>query len=231
MLCTVSGDASVRLWDVRSRAAVHNLTISGKNRNVAWRPDSSAMAVSNDKDVISFIDVKTFKVVDKLNRGKAVNEMTWDKTGEMFLVTTGTGIVEVMSYPELGTPINQLKAHMSSACCIAVDSTGQHFATGGTDALVSLWDAESFCCLNSFAKLDSPVKSLGFDHCGKYLAYTSEDCVLSFVEVATGALVHEEVTKSPLQHLAWSPTRPAIAYVGDVEKGKEVLSIYKLEAS
>ena len=103
----------------------------------------------------------------------------------------------------------------------------RHFATGGRDAIVSLWDLDSVSCVSSFSQFDSPARTLGFSHCGRYMAYASDDKAVAFVEAATGRVIHQEQTSRPVQQLAWSPTKNVIAWVGDTDrdKGQEVLTI------
>ena len=215
LVVTADQRDSVRLWDVRSGASVAQVTTSGKNLNLAMHPEGSTIAVGDQNDVVSFIDVKTFKVAAKVSRGKEVNEIAWSASGDLFFLTTGSGTVEVLSYPDLGDPINALESHTSSALCVAVDPTGSHLATGGADAIVSLWDVPSMSCVASFSKFETPVRTLGFSHCGGFLAFASDDKVVSIVDVRRTRLAHEEETSWAARDLAWSPVRPALAYVGD----------------
>lgn len=55
------------------------------------------------------------------------------------------------SYPELKS-IQSIKAHPSNCICIKFDPTGKYFATGSTDALVSLWDVEELVCVRCFSR-------------------------------------------------------------------------------
>lgn len=56
-----------------------------------------------------------------------------------------------VSYPEL-TTVHVIQAHPANCICIEFDPTGQYFATGSADALVSLWDADEIACLRTFSK-------------------------------------------------------------------------------
>ncbi len=69
--------------------------------------------------------------------------------------------------------------------------------------------------MSSFSKFDSPVRTLGFSHCGRFMAYASEEKLVSFVDVAGNAcrLVHQETTVTAIQQLAWNPARNIVAYV------------------
>ena len=251
LVASISADQSLRLWDVRSQTSIAELSFSqftGKNVNLCWHPDGSTLAVGNLDNVVSFVDVKTFKRVNQMSfpslaggpggqqksqsqkkQLKELNEMCWNMQGNLFFVTTGTGAVEVLSYPTLETMI-ELNGHVAPVYCITMDPTGKHFATGGTDAIVSLWDLEEGACVSSFSNVDSPVRTLGFSHCGNYLAYASEEKSIYFVDACSGKPLHEEQTMSRIQQLAFSPTSDLIAYVGDTEreKGKDVLTLARV---
>ena len=176
---------------------------------------------------------QTFQVSSELTRGAGAAGFCWDAAGDAVLVANGTGHIEVFDYPALGEPINEVKSHMGEAVCVAADPTGQRFATGGSDAIVSLWDAEAMCCERSFAKFDSTVTSLAFDSSGDCLAYASEDGCIAIVNVGTGGLVHEEVARQPARGLVWSPRGrwlACVGLVGDARDGREVLTIGHLSS-
>jgi THO complex subunit 3 len=85
--------------------------VLGENINLAWSPDGTTLAVGNKDDLITFIDVKTSKLVLLLtieNKDEdfllfriireeqfryEVNEISWDRPGNLFAVTTGHGSV------------------------------------------------------------------------------------------------------------------------------------------
>jgi WD40 repeat protein len=68
-------------------------------------------------------------------------------TGDLFFLTTGDGCVKVLNYPSLEEAGSPLKAHTAAAFCIELDPKGRYFATGGADALVSLWHATELICV------------------------------------------------------------------------------------
>lgn len=77
---------------------------------MAWSPDGSILAVGNKDDLITFIDVKSsksvshsidekrkqnlcFRIIREEQFRYEVNEISWDRSGQLFAVTTGHGSV------------------------------------------------------------------------------------------------------------------------------------------
>ena len=63
LLATASGDRTVRIWDYRSAKSVTTVNTKGENINITWSPDGKTLAVGNREDLISFIDVKSHKII------------------------------------------------------------------------------------------------------------------------------------------------------------------------
>ena len=85
------------------------------------------------------------KVLKNIKFEKEVNEMSWEKSGRLFFLTTGKGEIDVFRYADLlkeAAPeaVHQLYAHTANCYCIEFDAKGEHFAVGGADAMVSIWN-------------------------------------------------------------------------------------------
>ncbi len=76
LLATASGDRTVRIWEPRSSSkAVANINTKGENINIAWAPDGKTIAVGNKEDLVSFIDVRTHKIIGEEQFKFEVNEV------------------------------------------------------------------------------------------------------------------------------------------------------------
>ena len=69
--------------------------ISGENINICWSPDGKTIAVGNKEDLVMFFDVKSHKSKLEQQFKFEVNEISWDNSGELFFVTSGSGSVQV----------------------------------------------------------------------------------------------------------------------------------------
>ncbi|XP_018407900.1 PREDICTED: THO complex subunit 3 [Nanorana parkeri] len=219
LFVTASGDKTIRIWDVRSERCVTTVTTKGENINICWSPDGQTIAVGNKDDVVTFIDIKTYRPRAEEQFKFEVNEISWNNDNNMFFLTNGNGCINILSYPEL-KPIQSINAHPSNCICIKFDPTGKYFATGSADALVSLWDIEELVCVRCFSRLDWPVRTLSFSFDGKMLASASEDHFIDIAHVETGEKLCEVQCESPTFTVAWHPKRYVLAFACDDKDGK-----------
>lgn len=214
LLATASGDKSVRIWDIRTQKCVSNVSTKGENINVTWAPNGRMIAVGNKEDLISFIDVRSFKIRMEKQFNFEVNEIKWNLETTEFFLTSGQGSIHVLGFPELKT-LEIVKAHPGTCICIDMSPNGKYFATGSADALVSLWDIEDMACVRVFTRLDWPVRSVSFSHDGSLLASASEDLFIDISETETGLHVTDVTVDSPSFSVAWHPRQYLLAYACD----------------
>ncbi|KAM9795603.1 THO complex subunit 3-like [Neosynchiropus ocellatus] len=219
LFVTASPDKSIRIWDVRTTTCIAAVNTKGENINICWSPDGQTIAVGNKDDVVSFVDTKAHRCRAEKQFKFEVNEISWNNDNNMFFLTNGNGCINILSYPEL-KPIQSINAHPSNCICIKFDPTGKYFATGSTDALVSLWDVDELVCVRCFSRLEWPVRTLSFSHDGKMLASASEDHFIDIADIETGEKLWEVQCDSPTFTVAWHPKRPLLAYACDVKDGK-----------
>lgn len=214
LLATASGDRTVRLWDARTGKCSQQVELSGENINITFKPDGTHIAVGNRDDELTIIDVRKFKAINKRKFPYEVNEIAWNTTGELFFLTTGMGTVDILAYPSLST-LHSLDAHTAGCYCIAIDPTGRYFAVGSADALVSLWDLSEMLCVCTFTKLEWPVRTISFNHDGKYIASASEDLFIDIAEVESGRSVYQIPCRAAMNSVEWNPKFNLLAFAGD----------------
>ena len=220
LLATASLDKTVRLWDARSVKCVATIETPGENINISWAPDGQTIAVGNKEDVVTFIDARACKLRTQKEFKFEVNEISWNKENDLFILTSGQGCVYVLNYPNLEQQY-VINAHLATCFCIEFDPTGKYFAVGSADAMVSIWDSNNFACLRTVSRLEWPARAISFSYDGKLLASASEDMFIDISYVETGDRVFAVPTESPTFTIAFHPKKYILAYACDDKDGHQ----------
>jgi len=220
VLGTASGDKTVRIWDTRSGKCANAIETKGENINIRWSPDGQHIAVGDKDDNISIIETRKSKPLKNIKFAFEVNEMAWDLSGKQFFLTTGGGTVEVFGYEQMLKPgpaesARTLHAHTANCYFIEFSPSGEYFAVGGADALVSLWHLQELVCMRTFGRLEWPVRTVSFSHDSAFIASGSEDPQVDIADVETSRQVHSIPCSAPMNSVSWHPTRHLLAYAGD----------------
>lgn len=107
LLASVGHDCTLKLWDLRSDSvksggalkSIHNEKTKDPNYILSWNPSGDIIAVGNDKEQVTFYDSRTWKVVQNLGfqeKKCELNQIEWDKTGDMLFIPNTTGTVYVL---------------------------------------------------------------------------------------------------------------------------------------
>lgn len=208
-------DKTVRFWDTRAKAPEREIKLQQEYINASWSGDGLQVAVGSSvgglgkddtaKDYVSIIDTRKYRV-RKHKFGWEVNEFCFSPNSRFLLMTTELGTVELYNYRQPDSKIRSIQAHTDDCYCIAVDADHKHLAVGSKDSLVSLWQLDDMICLRSVGEHASPVRSISFSPCGRFLASGSYDAVLSISSVNTGRRLHAVDTHAGVNAVAWQPS-------------------------
>ncbi|XP_062193814.1 THO complex subunit 3-like [Phragmites australis] len=212
-VATAAADKSIRLWDTRS-GKYRVVELSGENINITYKHDGTAIAVGNKEDQLTILDVRMLKATGTHKFNYEINEIAWNKTGDLFFITTGLGHVEVVKDLDFQKSY-KLNAHTAGCYCIAMDPLDRYFAVGSADSLVSLWNVKELLCIKTFSKLEWPVRTVSFNHTGEFIAYASEDPFIDIANVETGRSIHHIPCKAAMNSVEWNPKYDLLAYAGD----------------
>jgi len=100
-----------------------------------------------------------------------------------------------------------LKAHTVNCICIEFHPSGDYFAVGSADAIVSLWTADTLACIRTYTRLDWPVRAISFNHNGSLIAAASEDLVIDISHVETSEKVRLLIENQSLIRIPWLQIR------------------------
>lgn len=213
-LASVSNDNTFRIWDSRSTKRSNSVKTQGANINSAWSPDGLTLAVGDIEKSLTFYDARTWQVVNKFSSKFSLNEMAWDKSGSVLVVTTSQYTCLVINHVTLEV-LTTLEAHTDSVNCIAFSPLGEVFATGGTDATVILWNTEELAPIAAYSRLEWPLRQLSFSFDGQFLATASEDFYVEVLEQDSFESSRRLTCDKPQHSVAWHPSAHILAFAGE----------------
>ena len=88
----------IYLLSIRTDNVSEYVYFSGENINICWSPDGQTIAVGNKDDLVTFIDFKSHKIKGDRQFKVEVNEIAWNKTGDLFFLTNGQGSIIILRY-------------------------------------------------------------------------------------------------------------------------------------
>ncbi|KAI9719865.1 MAG: hypothetical protein M1828_006086 [Chrysothrix sp. TS-e1954] len=234
-LASVGSDSTLRFWDVRARSPLcGSIALGDEGFSLAWRSgtsqrDSDELLIGLKNDVLLPIDRRSMGILARHPQSVQTNQVSFTNAGNHVLLTTGDGSVKLVPWTALTTPpppsnlepLHVLNAH-TSACSIALQCPkGRHIATGGSDALVTVWETQDWTSKYGIGGYDcpgmtGPVRSLSWSWDGSFLTWGSDE---GTGVVVAHAETGEVVTVVPTAHsapcVAWGPGRYVLAYSGD----------------
>ena len=195
----------------------------------AWRMDGQELAVLTRSDMVGIVDCND-TVVQTIVPGVDVYAVVYDCLGQLWVALGGTpGKVQVYAQSEgVYSELKSLTSHAHMTTCLDRTSDGKFVISGGSDALVCLWDTASFVCVKTFAESLSPITTLSVDWANQFVAWGSGgskdgESVLSVASLVAGAHVLSHITSGPVTRVRWHPTKPVLAFSTVTESGSNTV--------
>lgn len=83
----------------------------------------------------------------------------------------------------------QYPAHTGPIYSMGFSPDGKRFATGGSDAIIGLWDVDCMVCTHTIARSVKFTRSISYSHDSKLIASSSEEDGIDLASSETGELV------------------------------------------
>ncbi|EGG05984.1 uncharacterized protein MELLADRAFT_36373, partial [Melampsora larici-populina 98AG31] len=231
-LASAGEDGTLRFWDIRQGSkptrTIENDSPKTSFLNLCWSPDASVVAIGDSNDRLQFYEAASGKKLGEhfeYSKSPMANELAFAYSGEYLFLPTGAGEVVTYGFEFQGDSVSlkeyhRCTPHAAVLNCIDTDPRGRYIAVGGADSIVSLIDVEEFYCVNTFAHLDSDVRTISFSYDGDFIAFAGKDTFIDISSVASGAQVRRiDNLTFPVNTIAWHPSKYFLAYAGDEKAG------------
>uniref|UniRef100_A0A915CWJ5 THO complex subunit 3 n=1 Tax=Ditylenchus dipsaci TaxID=166011 RepID=A0A915CWJ5_9BILA len=214
VLASCSSDKTVRIFDVRAPKSGTKIPTKESNLFLSWSNCGNFITYGDKGDTVSILEIRTNKVLESATFKEEINEFIVHPNGEFLFLTTDHGKLEIISLPKLkrirtiqGSPSTTIllfeHCNVPNECFLTI---------GGSDACSSIWDLRDMICINTITRLDYPVRTVSYSHCGNLIASGSEDRVIDIAWATTGEKVAEVAIQSECFDVAWNPHLYLLAY-------------------
>ena len=142
------------------------------------------------------------------------------------LLALGNGAVKLATWAFSSTTtslttLHSFQAHTSAALCLSLSPTGRWLATGGSDAMIMLWDTREWICRHALSHSAGTVRQVSFSFDGRYLVAAADEDgeEMDIVHVESG----ECVACVPLAGNQAGVPKAVVTKNGVAKKGEEVV--------
>ena len=220
----VSWDGKLKIIDTRSPAAAVEADLKkshgdkfDKLIHVTWNLDGKSLAIISRSDVVHTYNT-TGSNCSSIQPGCEVYGALFDSKNRLW-VATGGSPGKILIYPTIGESPIELVAHSYITACMSRSRDNRFITTGGSDALVALWDAQTFSCLKTFPDSLSPVTCVSSNFDNSLISWGSGgignrdgEPVLSTAGLETGVHYSSYQVSAPVSRVKWHPTSNSLAF-------------------
>ena len=187
ILAVTEGDGSVYLYDTRKLPSHHTAAVA-TNSNTAT-PTITNTSTTGKRPPNNALH--TFQLQPSL-----VETCIFSPFGRHLVAATtnrnGLGELSIWNWEEEKSEIIVYPAHSGPIYSLAFSPDGARLASGGSDAIVGIWDTESVVCTHTIHRCTKFIRSVSFSHDSQLLASSSEDGITVSLADSGEELVEEK---------------------------------------
>lgn len=258
-LCTSAQDRTVRIWDVRagSQRSMGRIDVMCSPRlgtsaaSVEWcgSAGSSLLVVTERDDSVYIYDVR--KLAFSTTGGRAssasplhsfplkpnrVESTIFSPSGKYLVAGTSfqgeaMGEVRIWEWQTEASPPKSFvyPGHTGPIFSHVFSPDGKRLATGGSDAIVGLWDVASMVCTDTITRRTKFIRSVSFSHDSKLVASSSEEDGIDLADASANGDFVGKVGRGGADEVSFHPKAPLLAWArSDVVGGPPPVAVAKL---
>lgn len=156
-IATSDYEGPVRIWDSTSGQELLELALSGEiNREVAWAPDDSLIAIGACCGSLQLWDPETGDYRELEGHRGSILDLAWSPDGNYLASASTDSSVQVWSAAS-GQRISLLLGHMGDTLRVDWAPDGRRLASCGLDGTVRIWDVQTGEELADLSELEGCV--------------------------------------------------------------------------
>jgi len=194
-LAAVAEDGNVRVWNASTGELLRTIVLAGHPRSVsclAFSPDGKWIVIGESftktgifTAKMELLDAVAGREVRTLSTHHwEVESVAFSRDGKWLVSSNWDRKVRVMEFPS-GNQAREFESS-SKPRCAAISPDSKVVASGGTDAIVSLWDREGGRELRRLTGHGGDITSVSFNSDGGRLASASADGSVRIWDAFTG---------------------------------------------
>jgi THO complex subunit 3 len=223
LFAAVSWDGKLKLGDLRASPSTPDMDFKKtksfeKLLSCTYSVDGGLIAIVTRTDLIHIITVSTGESIT-IQPNCEVYGSVFDAKNNLWVGTGGTPGKIFIFDPLTGGLLNEFVGHSHAVSCLSRTNNSKLIVSGGSDALVALWDVERMGCLRTFPNSLSPVTNVGVNHDNSIVAWGSGaigakdgEPLISMADLNSGSPMLGINTAAPVSRVKWHPSKPVLAY-------------------
>jgi WD40 repeat protein len=192
-LAFVEKRETIQLWDWTGAAnSVRKATFPGTALTLAWSPDGATIAVggtaSKSESQVLLLSVAHLTVQEFLPHPKTVKSLSWAPDGKSLWTACRDGLGRCWDFS--GKPRTRparTLGHQEGLSFLTLSADGRTIATGSTDKIIRLWNADSGTLVRQFID-PAEINQIALSRDGTFLAAGSADKSVRIWSVESGTV-------------------------------------------